>query len=188
MTFALSMFGILLALVSVFLMLIILVQRGKGGGLTGALGGMGGQSAFGAKAGDAFTKITTVTSIIWITLCMLTIAIFNPPPRKNLTEKPAPTVSAPAKPAGAGAGATPADKTGEATAKPSTDEAKGNEENKIDLFPEGGNGKDKPADNRQENSEQDGGGTGNQGSGDTPNNNDKPKGDDNSNNGSPGDG
>ncbi len=65
---------------SLFMMLLILVQRGKGGGLTGALGGMGGQSAFGAKAGDVFTKVTVITSIIWITLCMLTIAWFNPPP------------------------------------------------------------------------------------------------------------
>ena len=72
-------------------MLLILVQRGKGGGLTGALGGMGGQSAFGAKAGDAFTKITTITSIIWITLCMLTIALFNPPTDSDRdTTKPAP--------------------------------------------------------------------------------------------------
>ena len=66
---------------SIFLMLLILVQRGKGGGLTGALGGMGGQSAFGSKAGDAFTKITIVTAVIWIMLCMLTIAVYNPPPR-----------------------------------------------------------------------------------------------------------
>lgn len=41
-----------LLLVSIFLILIILVQRGRGGGLAGALGGMGGQSAFGTKAGD----------------------------------------------------------------------------------------------------------------------------------------
>jgi len=65
---------------SLFLILLILVQRGKGGGLTGALGGMGGQSAFGSRAGDAFTKITIVTAVIWITLCMLTIARYNPPP------------------------------------------------------------------------------------------------------------
>ena len=41
---------LLLFMSSIFLMLLILVQRGKGGGLTGALGGMGGQSAFGSKA------------------------------------------------------------------------------------------------------------------------------------------
>ncbi len=63
------------------MMLLILVQRGKGGGLTGALGGMGGQSAFGSKAGDMFTRITVITAIIWITICMVTIAAYNPPPR-----------------------------------------------------------------------------------------------------------
>ena len=74
---------VLLLISSVFLILLILVQRGKGGGLTGALGGMGGQSAFGSKAGDAFTKITVVTALVWITLCMVTIARYNPPPAGN---------------------------------------------------------------------------------------------------------
>lgn len=50
---------------SIFLILVILVQRGRGGGLTGALGGMGGQSAFGTKAGDLFTKITIVVALLW---------------------------------------------------------------------------------------------------------------------------
>ena len=63
-------FGILMFLTSVFLILLVLVQRGRGGGLTGALGGMGGQSAFGTKAGDVFTRITMVTAAIWILLCM----------------------------------------------------------------------------------------------------------------------
>ena len=43
---------------SLFLILLVLIQRGRGGGLAGALGGMGGQSAFGTKAGDLFTRIT----------------------------------------------------------------------------------------------------------------------------------
>lgn len=76
----LTFLGILLFLTSLFMILLILVQRGKGGGLTGALGGMGGQSAFGSKAGDVFTRITVITAIIWITLCMVTIAAYNPPP------------------------------------------------------------------------------------------------------------
>jgi preprotein translocase subunit SecG len=63
-------FGIGMFLVSVFLILLVLVQRGRGGGLTGALGGMGGQSAFGAKAGDVFTRVTMVTAGVWIVLCM----------------------------------------------------------------------------------------------------------------------
>ena len=47
----------LLFIASGFIILLVLVQRGKGGGLTGALGGMGGQSAFGAKAGDVLRKL-----------------------------------------------------------------------------------------------------------------------------------
>ena len=63
-------FIIPICILSIFLTLLILVQRGRGGGLTGALGGMGGQSAFGAKAGDLFTKITIITAMIWILLSM----------------------------------------------------------------------------------------------------------------------
>ncbi len=77
--------GFLLFASSLFLILIVLVQRGRGGGLTGALGGMGGQSAFGARAGDTFTRITVVTAIFWILLSMLTIKVFNAPVRA--TEK-----------------------------------------------------------------------------------------------------
>ena len=78
---------LLLFLVSLFLILLVLVQRGKGGGLTGALGGMGGQSAFGTKAGDAFTRITIFTTLFWITLCMVTISRFNPPPAAKVTKQ-----------------------------------------------------------------------------------------------------
>ncbi len=63
-------FGILMSFTSLFVILLVLVQRGRGGGLAGALGGMGGQSAFGAKAGDTFTKITVVAASFWIILCL----------------------------------------------------------------------------------------------------------------------
>ena len=59
-------------------MLIILLQRGRGGGLTGALGGAGGASAFGVKAGDIFTRITAVSVLLWIVLCALTTFWYLP--------------------------------------------------------------------------------------------------------------
>jgi preprotein translocase subunit SecG len=71
------MFMIPLTLLSVFLMLVILVQRGRGGGLTGALGGMGGQSAFGTKAGDLFTRVTIVVAAIWVLLSMASIKVLG---------------------------------------------------------------------------------------------------------------
>ena len=69
--------GLLLALTATFLILLVLVQRGRGGGLSGALGGMGGQSAFGAKAGDVFTRVTIVTAIFWILLCVASIKLLG---------------------------------------------------------------------------------------------------------------
>ena len=65
--------GILLALSSLFLILLVLIQQGRGGGLAGAFGGMGGQSAFGTKAGDLFTKITIGVAAVWILLCVATV-------------------------------------------------------------------------------------------------------------------
>src|SRR5262245_29192913 len=56
----------LLAVGSVFLVLLVLIQRGRGGGLAGALGGMGGYSAFGTRAGDIFTRVTIVAAALWI--------------------------------------------------------------------------------------------------------------------------
>jgi preprotein translocase subunit SecG len=63
--------SIALAAVGFFMMFIILLQRGRGGGLAGAFGGLGGQSAFGTKAGDVFTKITIVVSVVWVLLAGL---------------------------------------------------------------------------------------------------------------------
>jgi preprotein translocase subunit SecG len=56
-----------------FLILLVLIQRGKGGGLAGAFGGAGGSSAFGSRAGDTFTRITIYTAAIWILLIMFMI-------------------------------------------------------------------------------------------------------------------
>ena len=72
-------FFIILALISIamFLILLVLVQRGRGGGLAGALGGAGGQSAFGAKAGDTFTKITMWTAFIWIVFCVVAVRLLS---------------------------------------------------------------------------------------------------------------
>lgn len=68
-SFTSGLLGWLMGFLSVFLILLVLVQRGRGGGLTGALGGPGGQSAFGSKAGDTFTVITVVVASVWGFVC-----------------------------------------------------------------------------------------------------------------------
>src|SRR5437870_13383458 len=62
---------------SIFLIVLVLIQRGRGGGLAGALGGMGGQSAFGAKAGDTFTRITVGVAGAWILICVSLFFIYS---------------------------------------------------------------------------------------------------------------
>lgn len=64
--------------VGLILIGIILLQRGRGGGLAGAFGGMGGQSAFGNRAGDLFTRITVVLATVWIILgCICVLLASN---------------------------------------------------------------------------------------------------------------
>ena len=67
----------LLIIMCVFLICLVLIQRGKGGGLAGAFGGSGGSSAFGSKAGDVFTRVTMITAGIWIAMNMVLVILSN---------------------------------------------------------------------------------------------------------------
>ena len=69
-TFFQGLLYTVLMLLCLFMILIILLQRGKGGGLVGAFGGLGGSSAFGAKTGDVFMKITIYATFLWFLLCL----------------------------------------------------------------------------------------------------------------------
>jgi preprotein translocase subunit SecG len=70
--------AVVLLVVGLFLILLVLIQRGKGGGLAGAFGGAGGSSAFGSRAGDTFTKITIYVAAGWILLIMILIKTTQP--------------------------------------------------------------------------------------------------------------
>lgn len=73
-----NLLNIALILASLFLILLVLIQRGKGGGLAGAFGGAGGSSAFGSRAGDAFTRITIYAAAVWLILAMYIINQVQP--------------------------------------------------------------------------------------------------------------
>ncbi len=60
---------------SLFMICLVLIQRGKGGGLAGAFGGAGGSSAFGTKAGDVFTRVTILAACVWILLAMILVIL-----------------------------------------------------------------------------------------------------------------
>ena len=77
MGFLISLFNVLIVLTSIFLICLVLIQRGKGGGLAGAFGGAGGSSAFGTKAGDIFTRITMFTALAWIVMLMILVVLIG---------------------------------------------------------------------------------------------------------------
>jgi preprotein translocase subunit SecG len=57
------------------LMLIVLIQRGKGGGLAGAFGGVGGSSPFGSRAADQFVRITLWLAGVWVLVIMIHVKV-----------------------------------------------------------------------------------------------------------------
>ena len=69
--------NVLMLILGVFLILLVLIQRGKGGGLAGAFGGVGGSSAFGSRAGDLFTRITIGVAAVWLCLIMFTVYVMQ---------------------------------------------------------------------------------------------------------------
>jgi preprotein translocase subunit SecG len=83
----------LLVLLSLFLICLVLIQRGKGGGLAGAFGGVGGSSAFGTKAGDVFTRVTIIVAAIWFSLTLALNILSNQRSTSAWGDEPSRTVT-----------------------------------------------------------------------------------------------
>src|SRR5829696_8358066 len=61
---------VLFLTVCVFMILLVLIQKGRGGGLASAFGGAGGNTAFGSKTGDVLTWATSVVFGIFLVLAI----------------------------------------------------------------------------------------------------------------------
>jgi len=72
-----GLLNLFVLVVGLFLILLVLIQRGKGGGLIGALGGSGGSSPFGSRAGDQFTRITIYVALVWLFLTMAQVKVIQ---------------------------------------------------------------------------------------------------------------
>src|SRR6188768_3614978 len=69
---------IVMLLLCVFLVMIVLVQRGRGGGLAGAFGSGGGtSSAFGTKTGDVFTTVTVIVFALFVIISIWASFLFQ---------------------------------------------------------------------------------------------------------------
>jgi preprotein translocase subunit SecG len=110
-----------------FLILVVLLQQGKGADIAGAFGGGSSQTAFGARGATTFLhKLTTGAFVGFIGLAML-LSILEAHPKSSVISKSPPAASAP-KPAAPGAAApAPAPAAGtSAPAAPAGPPASGN--------------------------------------------------------------
>ena len=80
----------------VLLILVILLQKGRGGGLASAFGGAGGYSAFGAKTGDVFTWITVGLTGLFVLMAVLGNYAFVPAPTPTASAVKTPATPTPA--------------------------------------------------------------------------------------------
>ena len=53
------------------MILLVLIQKGRGGGLSGAFGGGGGNTAFGSKTGDVLTWATSIVFALFVLLAVV---------------------------------------------------------------------------------------------------------------------
>ena len=85
MTFWHILLGVLFLVICFLLIIIVLLQKGKGGGLGAAFGGAG-SSAFGTRTGDVFTWVTIVLTGLFLLLAIATNLSYRPAP--GLVAKP----------------------------------------------------------------------------------------------------
>ena len=76
--FLMSLIAILFVLSALALIFIILLQRGKGGGLTAALGGGMASGLLGAKTGDVLTWVTISLVAVFLFLAVLMAKYYRP--------------------------------------------------------------------------------------------------------------
>ena len=57
--------------VCLFMILLVLIQKGRGGGLASAFGGGGSNTAFGSKTGDVLTWATSIVFGVFVVLAVV---------------------------------------------------------------------------------------------------------------------
>ena len=80
-SFIMNVVAVLFVICCVSLVLMILIQKGRGGGLSGAFGGaMAGGGILGSKTGDFLTWVTIVLVGVFLTLAVVMAKFYKPTP------------------------------------------------------------------------------------------------------------
>jgi len=84
--FIMMLVGVVWFLAALFLILLILIQKGKGGGLGAAFGGAGSNSLLGTKTGDFLTWVTIGLTVVFLTVGVLMAKFYRPTELKGLQD------------------------------------------------------------------------------------------------------
>lgn len=82
------MYGVIVVIhviISIFLIAVILLQAGRGGGLADSFGGSQMQNLFGTKSATVLTRLTTICASLFIITC-LSLAIMSGYRSRSLIE------------------------------------------------------------------------------------------------------
>lgn len=77
-------------ILAVVLILLILIQKGRGGGLAGAFGGAGANSLMGTKTGDFLTWVTIGLVVVFLFLAVIMAKFYRPAASTGLEAPMAP--------------------------------------------------------------------------------------------------
>ena len=87
--FIMKVVAVLFIVCCVSLILIILIQKGRGGGLSGAFGGAMASGILGSKTGDFLTWVTIVLVGVFLTLAVVMAKFYKPDVRERGVDAPA---------------------------------------------------------------------------------------------------
>lgn len=76
--FVMNLMAILWVVCAVLLILVVLIQKGKGGGLSGTLAGGMASGLLGSKTGDFLTWFTIGTAVVFIMLSVVLAKFYRP--------------------------------------------------------------------------------------------------------------
>jgi len=79
-SFIMNVVAVLFVLCCITLILIILIQKGRGGGLSAAFGGGMASGILGSKTGDFLTWVTIVLVGVFLTLAVVMAKFYKPAP------------------------------------------------------------------------------------------------------------
>ena len=120
MSLLLGIFTFILILVSLFLVLVVLMQKSKDGGMGATLGGGAAEAAFGADTTNVLSQATKYSAILFfvLTFALYLGRIYEHKHAKDAAGSALPTIAAPATPPVSAATAPASTSTAPATALP----------------------------------------------------------------------